>query len=103
MEIAKAALRRIRPKLNLHSVLPNERIFQIIDKKTPLKKALSTINNGLAENLGGLIEVIYEPGLINIDFADFKTVLPGFGSFSEERFGKLAYLNTVLAERKGSS
>lgn len=103
MEIAKAALRRIRPKLNIFSVIPNERIFQIIDKKTPLKKALSTINKGLAESLGGLIEVIYEPGLINIDFADFKTVLPGFGSFSEERFGKLAYLNTVLAERKGNS
>jgi len=103
MEIAKAALRRTRPKLNIFSIIPNERIFQIIDKKTPLKKALSTINKGLAESLGGLIEVIYEPGLINIDFADFKTVLPGFGSFSEDRFGKLAYLNTVLAERKGSS
>ena len=87
MEIAKNSLERLKPKLNALTVIPNERIFQIIDKKVPLKGALSAINKNLAESLGGLIETIYLPGLINIDFADLKTILQGQG--------RLAFLNTV--------
>ena len=87
MEIAKNGLEKIRPHLNAFSVIPNERIFQIIDKNTPLKEALSAINERLVKNLEGLIEMIYLPGLINIDFADLKTILSGRG--------RLAYLNTL--------
>jgi len=87
MEIAREALDKIRPHLNAFSVIPNERIFKIIDKDTPLKDALSAINERLAKNLEGLIEMIYLPGLINIDFADLRTILSGRG--------KLAYLNTI--------
>ena len=86
-EIAIDALKKIKSHLNAFSVIPNERIFQIIDKNTPLKDALSAINEKLANNLEGLIEMIYYPGLINIDFADLKTILAGQG--------KLTYLNTV--------
>ncbi len=92
MEIARAALQEIKPKLNAISIIPNERIFQIIDKTTPLKTALSAINTSLASSLEGLIEIIYEPGLINIDFADLRTILQGEG--------KLAYLNTAQVPRK---
>jgi len=87
MEIAKESLEKIKSNLNAYSVIPNERIFQIIDKNTPLKEALSAINKRLGENLEGLIEMIYLPGLINIDFADLKTILAGRG--------RLAYLNTI--------
>jgi len=86
-EIAQEALRKAKSQLNVFSVIPNERIFQIIDKNAPLKDALSAINEKLAGNLEGLIEMIYAPGLINIDFADLKTILAGRG--------KLAYLNTI--------
>ena len=97
MEIAKMALEKLRPKLNAITVIPNERIFQIIEKTTPLKTALSLINKNLAEALEGLIETIYQPGLINIDFADLKTILSGWR-------GKLAYLNTIsLAKKEGSA
>jgi len=95
MEIAKRTLEKIRPSLNALSIIPNERIFQIIDKATPLKTALSAINKNLAESLEGLIETIYQPGLINIDFADLKTILEGQG--------RLAYLNTVAVPRKEGS
>ena len=87
MEMARDALNRIRPHLNAFSIIPNERIFQIIDKNTPLGDALSAINSRLADNLSGLIDMIYSPGVINIDFADLREVLSGRG--------KLAYLNTV--------
>lgn len=86
-EIARESLQKLRPNLNAISILPNDRIFQIIEKSTPLKDALSAINKNLADSLEGLIETIYLPGLINIDFADFKTILQGQGRF--------AYLNTV--------
>ena len=92
MEIAKSALNNLRPKLNSITILPNERIFQIVDKTTPLKAALSSINKNLATALGGLIETIYQPGLINIDFADLRTVLQGQG--------RLAYLNTISLPKK---
>ncbi len=95
MEIAKVALEKLKPKLNAFTVIPNERIFQVIDKKTPLKQALSAINKNLAESLGGLIDTIYQPGLINVDFADLKTILDGQG--------KLTYLNTVEVQKKGES
>jgi len=92
MEIAKDSLRKIRGYLNAFSVLPNERIFKIVDKSTPLNDALSVINKKLAESIESLIEIIYNPGLINIDYADLKTVFEGTG--------KLTYLNSILAEKK---
>jgi cell division protein FtsZ len=87
MEIALNALKETKAHFNAITVIPNERVFHVVNKDTPLKEALSTVNKFLSESLGGLIETIYEPGLINIDFADFRTVLEGKG--------RLAYLNAV--------
>lgn len=95
MEIARESLKKIKPHLNAFSVIPNERAFQVIDKATPLKQALSVVNKSLSESLEGLIETIYEPGLINIDFADLRTILEGRG--------RLAYLNAVEVQRKEGS
>ena len=95
MEIARESLKKVKTHLNAITLIPNERVFQIIDKSTPLRQALSTVNKNLADSLEGLIETIYEPGLINIDFADFKAILEGRG--------RLAYLNTVEIQRKGNS
>ncbi len=86
-EIAWQSLQKLKPHLNTIAILPNDKIFQIIEKNTPLKEAFSAINKNLAESLAGLIETIYLPGLINIDFADLKTILQGYG--------KIAYLNSV--------
>jgi len=90
MEIALQSLEEIKPNLNTFIVVPNERIFQIIDQKTPMRDAFSAINKILAENLGGLIRMLFLPGVINIDFADLKTILAGKG--------KLGFLNTVTCQ-----
>ena len=87
MEIAKNSLKELSSKLNALSIIPNERIFQVVDKTVPLKNALSEINKSLSNSLQNLIEIVYRPGLINIDFADLRTVFEGRG--------RLAYLNTV--------
>ena len=88
--LAKNSLEKLMPNLNTVSIIPNENIFKIIDKKTPLKEAFSAINGRLSENLRGLVEMIYMPGLINIDFADVRTILDGRG--------KLTYLNSAQAQ-----
>ncbi|MDP3995947.1 MAG: cell division protein FtsZ, partial [bacterium] len=92
-EIALNTLREVKAHFNAITFIPNERVFQVVNKDTPLKEALSSVNKFLSESLGGLIETIYEPGLINIDFADFRTVMEGNG--------RIAYLNTVEAQLKG--
>ena len=86
-KIAKKSLIEIRNHVNAFSVIPNERIFKIIEKTAPLKKALAVINNHLSQSIQDLIEVIFDTGLINIDFADIEAIFSGSG--------KLAYLNSV--------
>jgi len=91
LRIAKNSLEKLRKTVNALVVIPNERIFQIIDKKTPLSEALSEINKNLRKSLEGLIEIIFQAGFINLDFADLRAILQGRG--------KLAYLNTVEISR----
>jgi cell division protein FtsZ len=93
-KIAKEALKDIRRSVNAFSVIPNDRIFKIIDKASPLKKALAVVNEHLSEAIQGLLEIIYGTGIINIDFADLKTIFSGKG--------KLAYLNSVRVQKKDS-
>jgi len=88
--LAKNSLEKLTPNLNAVTIIPNENIFKIIDKKTPLREAFSAINRRLSENLRGLVEMIYMPGIINIDFADVRTILDGRG--------KLTYLNSAQAQ-----
>jgi len=75
MRLAKKALAVLEEKLSGTIAVPNERIFLLIDKKTPLKKSLSILNKTFAFWLNDLLQVIVRPGLINIDFADLKTIL----------------------------
>lgn len=85
VSIAKASLEKIKANLNAFVVIPNQRIFRIIEPKTSIQKSLSAMNNVLVKTLEGLIETLYSPGLINLDFSDFQAILkPENG---------LAYLN----------
>lgn len=94
-QIARASLEKLKLNLNAFSIIPNENIFKIINKDTPIIEAFSAVNKRLAENLRGLIEMIYCPGIVNIDFADLRTILDGKG--------KLAYLNSASSQGDGRS
>jgi len=74
-QIAEQALEKLKPFVNAYVVIPNERIFGVIDQKTPLKESLSALNQRLAHTLEGFIDTIAMPGLINIDFADVRSFL----------------------------
>ncbi len=75
VQIAKNALKKTVPFLDSFTIMYNQRIFKIVETKTSLQKSLSAMNNLLADALEGLIETLYAPGLINLDFSDIKTVL----------------------------
>jgi cell division protein FtsZ len=77
LKTAKTSLNRMKPFLNAMAIIPNQRIFELTNDKMPIKKALSSINRTMGASLEGLIEMIYGPGLINIDFADLDTILRG--------------------------
>ncbi len=91
-KIAQDALHAMMPNLNAVTVIPNDKIFRLVSQDTSLRKSFSIINKSLADNLKGLIELLHLPGLINIDWADIKTVL--------ERKGQIVYLNTSEVHKK---
>jgi len=81
-KIARESLGKIKANVNAFVVVPNQKIFKIINEKTPIQKSLSVMNNILVESLEGLIETLYSPGLINLDFSDFRAVLNHQSSLS---------------------
>ncbi len=87
-KIASNSLRLLRDKLDAYTVMPNQRIFRIVDQQTPVQTSLSAMNEILVSILEGLIETLYLPGLINLDFSDFKAVISADKS--------LTYLNSVI-------
>jgi cell division protein FtsZ len=60
--------------------IPNDRILQIIDKKTSLLDAFSIVDDVLRQGVQGISELITTPGLINVDFADVKAIMANQGS-----------------------
>jgi len=85
MDISIKALEKIKDNLNAFMVLPNEKIFSLTKEEVSFSDSLNLLNDKLAESLEGLLRTIYSPGLINIDWADIRTILEG------KR--KIAYLN----------
>ncbi|MDP2637195.1 MAG: cell division protein FtsZ [bacterium] len=81
-QIAEAALQKLQPLVNAYVLLQNDSIFNIVSRDTPLRFAFGSLNKKLAEVLGGLLETLFVPGLINTDFADIKTMLQGKGRLS---------------------
>ncbi len=60
--------------------IPNDRILQVVDKKTTLLEAFKTVDDILRQGVQGISELITIPGLINVDFADVKTIMRDTGS-----------------------
>lgn len=60
--------------------IPNDRVLQIIDKKTSLLDAFKIVDDVLRQGVQGISEIITIPGLINVDFADVKTIMQNAGS-----------------------
>ncbi|WP_066192882.1 MULTISPECIES: cell division protein FtsZ [Gracilibacillus] len=61
-------------------VIPNDRLLEIIDKNTPMLEAFREADNVLRQGVQGISDLIATPGLINVDFADVKTIMQDKGS-----------------------
>lgn len=80
LSIAERGLNDLRDKVDAIVTIPNDRLLQIIDKKTSLLEAFKISDDVLRQGVQGISEIITVPGLINVDFADVKTIMEGTGS-----------------------
>jgi len=78
--IAEEGLMKLRDKVDALVVVPNDRIFTIISKETPILKAFEAIDDVLRSALEGIVELIVTPGIINVDFADVRAIIQDAGS-----------------------
>lgn len=77
--IASEALEQLKDKVDTLITIPNDRILQVIDKKTSLLNAFAIVDDILRQGVQGISDLITTPGLINVDFADIKTIMEGGG------------------------
>jgi cell division protein FtsZ len=70
----------LKEKVDTLITIPNDRILSIIDKKTPLLDAFSIVDEILNQWVQGVSDLITQPGLINVDFADVTSVMKNAGS-----------------------
>ncbi|MBI4092957.1 MAG: cell division protein FtsZ [Candidatus Kerfeldbacteria bacterium] len=78
--IGEQGLLELRDKVDTLITIPNDRLLQIIDKKTSLVDAFDTVDDVLRQGVQGIAELITVPGLINVDFADVKAIMENQGS-----------------------
>ena len=71
---------KLKEKVDTLITIPNDKILSIIDKKTPLLDAFNIVDEVLNQGVQGVSDLITLPGLINVDFADVKSVMENAGS-----------------------
>src|SRR4051812_16103905 len=76
---AEAGLEALRDCVDTVITIPNERLLTIIDRKTSLTDAFTLADDVLRQAIQGISDLILVPGLINLDFADVKTIMSGMG------------------------
>jgi cell division protein FtsZ len=86
---ADRGLEALRECVDTIITIPNERLLTIIDRTTPLTEAFATADDVLRQAIQGISDLILVPGLINLDFADVKTIMAAMG---------LAMMGTGVAE-----
>src|SRR3989338_9073591 len=79
-ELAEKGLEELKSSVDTIIIIPNDRILQIIDKKTSLLDAFRTVDDVLRQGVQGIADMVTTPGLINVDFADVKSVMSDSGS-----------------------
>ncbi len=76
---ADRGLAALRECVDTIITIPNERLLSIVDRGTTLPEAFATADDVLRQAIQGISDLILVPGLINLDFADVKTIMSGMG------------------------
>jgi len=76
---AEKGIAELKKYVDTMVIIPNERLFQIVPKKTPILEAFRYADDVLRQGIQGISDLIAKPGLINLDFADVQTIMKNKG------------------------
>lgn len=80
MVAAEEGIENLKDKVDTLIVIPNQRIMDVVDRKLSLLEAFKVADSVLSQGVQGISEIITLPGLINVDFADVRTIMSNAGS-----------------------
>lgn len=77
---AEDGIAKLRGKVDTLIIIPNDRLLQVVDRRTPIVDAFRVADDVLRQGVQGITDLITVPGLINLDFADVRTIMTSAGS-----------------------
>jgi cell division protein FtsZ len=77
---AEGGIRQLRDKVDTLIIIPNDRLLQVVEKRTSIVDAFRIADDVLRQGVQGITDLITVPGLINLDFADVRTIMRQAGS-----------------------
>src|SRR5512136_624264 len=80
IQVAEAGIEKLKEQADTLIVIPNDRLLQIVDKRANLQDAFRYADDVLRQGVQGISELITVPGLINLDFADVRTIMSEGGA-----------------------
>lgn len=80
MMVAEESIEELKDKVDALIVIPNQRLLEVIDKNLTLFEAFKLADSVLGQGVQGISDLITMPGLINVDFADVRTIMTNAGS-----------------------
>src|SRR3989338_4499601 len=80
MVVADDGIEILRDKVDTLIIIPNQKLLDVVDKNVSLLEAFKLADSVLTQGVGGISDIIVMPGLINVDFADVRTVMTNAGS-----------------------
>lgn len=78
--ISEEALENLRERVDTLITIPNDKLLQIIDKKTTLINSFKIVDDVLRQGVQGISDLITKPGIVNVDFADVRAIMSNSGS-----------------------
>jgi cell division protein FtsZ len=79
-EQAEVGIQNLRDRVDTLIVIENDRLLQVVEKKTPVTEAFRMADDILRQGVQGITDLITVPGLVNLDFADVRTIMRDAGS-----------------------
>ena len=77
---AEDGIEKLKESTDTLIVIPNQRLMDVIDRKMTLLEAFKVVDSVLGQAVGGIADIITTAGLVNVDFADVKTIMKDAGS-----------------------
>ncbi len=107
---AESGIKQLRDKVDALIIIPNDRLLSVTDKKTSINDAFRIADSVLHQAVQGVTDLILRPGLVNVDFADVRTIMSNAGSaimgigegYGEKRAATAAYnaINSPLMDTR---